>query len=205
MNRRYVFVVSLLLVFLAASLSQNVSAEQPDLLVPFDGGPPDQWLGANDAPVTIIEYASMTCPHCAQFHAVSLPYLVENYISRGSVRYALRELPLDPVAMAGAMVARCAGPSRMSMIGLLFDQQKAWAFAAKKLEGLIHVSAQAGMSEARVRACLDDAVLYDQIVKSSEAARTAFGIQATPTIFINGKKYEGALTPEELARAIPNR
>ena len=98
---------------------------------------PDVALGASTAPVTIVEYASMTCAHCAAFYATTFPEIKSKYIDTGKVRFILREFPLDPLAAAGFMLARCAGDDkRNAIVDLLFAQQKNWAFTDKPLEAL---------------------------------------------------------------------
>ena len=162
---------------------------------------PDLWQGKEDAPVTIIEYASMTCPHCAHFHAETYPALKSKYIDTGKVRFVLREFPFDPLAVAGFMVARCLGDKRDAMVDLLFAQQKNWAYSDKPLQGLASLTKQAGMSQQSFEACLQDKAMYDNVNAVTEAGKK-FGVDATPTFFINGKKVSGDMSPDELAKNI---
>jgi protein-disulfide isomerase len=160
---------------------------------------PDIVQGKDDAPITIIEYASMTCGHCARFHAETYPLLVKNYIDTGKVRFILREFPLDPLAAAGFMLARCAGPDkRTAMIDLLFDKQKDWAYVDKPLEALSSLVKQTGMSEDAFNACVNNQALYDQVNQVRDRAAQKFGIEATPTFFVNGKKVTGEIAPDAL-------
>ncbi len=162
---------------------------------------PDDWLGSKDAPVTIIEYASMTCPHCAAFHAQTFPALKAQYIDTGKVRFSLREFPFDPLATAGFMLARCAGPNkREPMIDLLFAQQKNWAFTDKPFQGLSNLIKQTGMSQETFESCLKDQGLYDKVNAVRDAGAQKFGVDATPTFFINGKKASGEMSIEEMAK-----
>jgi protein-disulfide isomerase len=170
-----------------------------DLLAPQ--ALPDMWEGKADAPVTIIEYASMTCPHCAHFHAESYPMLKSKYIDTGKVRFTLREFPFDPLAVAGFMVARCLGDKRDAMVDLLFAQQKNWAYSDKPLPGLASIAKQAGMSQESFEACLKDKSLYDNVNTVMEGGRK-FGVDATPTFYINGKKYPCDMSPDEMAKQI---
>ena len=167
-----------------------------------DNALPDAWEGPQDAPVTIIEYASLTCPHCAHFHETTYPTLKSKYIDTGKVRFSLREFPFDPVAVAGFMVARCAGDKRNAMVALLFAQQANWAFTKTPLQGLTGLVKQAGMSQDKFDACLKDKDLYDKINLVYERGAKKFGVDATPTFFINGKKVSGALSPEELDKEL---
>jgi protein-disulfide isomerase len=172
--------------------------------VPMDqlmavGALPDIALGKSDAPVTIVEYASMTCTHCAAFHATTFPILKNKYVDKGKVRFILREFPLDPLATAGFMLARCAGPEkRNAMIDLLFAQQKNWAFTDKPIEALANLVKQTGMSQESFESCLKDQGLYDKVNEVRDRGAEKFGVNATPTFFINSKKQNGEITPEEL-------
>jgi protein-disulfide isomerase len=164
---------------------------------------PDIPLGAADAPVTIIEYASMTCPHCAAFYATTFPELKKKYIDTGKVRFIFREFPLDPRAMAAAMLARCSGDDkRNAVVDLLFAQQKNWAFSQKPLEDLAGLLKQTGMGQAAFDACLKNQDLYDKILKVHNRGADKFGVAATPTFFINGKRQKGEITPDELDKLL---
>ena len=171
-----------------------------DLLAP--SALPDVWQGAEKAPITIIEYASMTCPHCAHFHEETYPVFKKKYIDTGKVRFTLREFPFDPLAVAGFMLARCAGDKRDAMVELLFAQQKNWAYSDKPLQGLTSLTKQTGMSQEKFDACLQDKDLYDKVNQVYERGAKTFGVDATPTFFINGKKVSGALTPDEMDKQL---
>ena len=168
-----------------------------------EGPLPDMWIGSKDAPVTIVEYASMTCPHCAAFHAETWPTLKSKYIDTGKARFVLREFPLDPLATAGFMLARCAGADKRNAItDLLFDQQKNWAFVDKPVDALAATVKQAGITQAQFETCLKDQKLYDQVNQTRDQASSKFKIDATPTFFINGKKYTGELSVAQMDRDI---
>ena len=184
----------------AALAQANGSVSVADLMA--EGALPDMWQGSKDAPVTIIEYASMTCSHCAHFHETTYPTLKSKYIDTGKVRFTLREFPFDPIAVAGFMVARCAGDKREAMIGLLFSQQKNWAFSDKPLQGLTALVKQTGMSQEKFDACLQDKALYANVNQVFEKASKQFRVDSTPTFFINGKKVSGALSPEEMDKQL---
>ena len=164
---------------------------------------PDLALGSKDAPVTIVEYASMTCGHCAGFYATTFPELKSKYIDSGKVRFILREFPLDPLAAAAFMLARCAGDDkRDAVVDLLFAQQKTWAFTDKPLEALAALLKQTGMSQKTFDACLQNDELRDKVYKVHDRAAAKFGITSTPTFFVNGKKETGEMTPEALAKLL---
>jgi protein-disulfide isomerase len=135
------------------ALAQNVSPA--DLAVPGPLG--DVALGPADAKVTIIEYASMTCPHCAAFHQETWPELKKRWVDTGKVRFVLREFPLDPLATAGFMLARCDGENKYyPIVDLLFSQQRAWAYAERPLDALRQMMKQAGFSQEKFDSCLKD-------------------------------------------------
>jgi protein-disulfide isomerase len=187
---------------LAGSLTAPVQAQSAT--VPVDElmakeALPDIAQGKADAPITIVEYASMTCGHCARFHAETYPILLKNYIDTGKVRLILREFPLDPLAAAGFMVARCVGPEKRNlMIDLLFDKQQDWAFTPKPLDALSGLVKQTGMSQETFNSCINNQTLYDQVNEVRDHAAQKFGVNATPTFFVNGKKITGEISPKTL-------
>ncbi len=173
--------------------------------------PDDMVLGADDAPVTIIEYASTTCPHCATFHAAVWDQLKETYIDTGRVKIIFREFPTPPaaVAVAGFQLARCGGASPeqyFTRIGELFRQQQAM-FAGGSMDGvrqkMIEIGAAAGLSEQQVNQCISDEAGAERVRRIVEGARP-FNITGTPTIIINGRKIEdpSVVTWEGLSRII---
>lgn len=163
---------------------------------------PDVVEGKDNAPVAIVEYASMTCSHCAAFHHEVFPTLKQNYIETGRVKFVLREFPLDPLATAAFMLARNAGDRRDAVIDLLFAQQKNWAFTDRPLDGLAAVLKQTGLGQEAFQAALKDQQLYENINKIRERAVEKFGVNSTPTFFINGEKYNGEISIADLDRII---
>jgi protein-disulfide isomerase len=163
---------------------------------------PDIVIGKADAPVTIIEYASMTCTHCAAFHSVTYPTLQKDYIDTGKVKFVLREFPLDALAAAAFMLARCAGDKRTAMVDLLFAQQKGWAFVDKPLDALESMVKQAGIGSDAFKKCLDDKELYQNVLAVRQRASEKFAIDSTPTFFINGVRKTGDVTSADLAKLI---
>ena len=166
------------------------------------GALPDKVLGQADAPVTIVEYASMTCPHCAQFHNVTLPELKTKYIDTGKARLIFREFPFDPRAEAGFMLARCADDNYFPMVEVLFKQQQNWAAVENARDALLQISKLAGFSQESFEACLTDQKLLDDIRAVRQRGANDFKVEATPTFFINGKRYPGALSIEEMSAII---
>jgi protein-disulfide isomerase len=181
---------------------------KPQTVVPLDqlmapGPLPDVVLGSASAPVTIVEYASMTCSHCAAFHEETWPALKAKYVDSGKVKFILREYPLDPLATAGFMLARCAGPDRRTaIVDLLYTQQKNWAFVPKPLEALAGLVKQAGISQGDFDACLKNQELYDQVNKIHDRATEQFKVNATPTFFVNGREVNGELPIEEFDKIL---
>ncbi len=164
---------------------------------------PDIVQGKADAPVTIVEYASMTCTHCAAFHAETWPQLKAKYIDTGKAKFILREFPLDPLAAAAFMLARCAGPEkRNAIVDLLFDKQKDWAFVDKPLEALAATVKQAGISQSDFESCLNNQKLYEEVNQERDNAAKTFHVDATPTFFINGKRLSGEMPIADFDKAI---
>ena len=160
--------------------------------------------GGADAKVTIVEYASMTCTHCARFHQEVYPALKAKYIDTHKIKFILREFPLDPLATAGFMLARCSGSDekRSALVDLMFNQQKSWAFVDKPIEALLNLSKQAGFTQEAFEACLKNQSLYDGINKIRDRASDKFGVDATPTFYINGVRRSGEMSIDELDKAI---
>ena len=165
---------------------------------------PDLVLGSDKAPITIVEYASMTCPHCAHFDEKTFPELKKKYIDTGKVRYILREFPLDSLAAAAFMLARCAGEhdknKYYAMVNTLFHKQAEWA-VQKPIPVLKSIAKQAGFTEASFKACLTNQKLLDDIEKVRQRAIDKFKVHSTPTFFINGTVYEGAFKPTTWPRS----
>ena len=157
------------------------------------GALPDIVIGNADAPVTIVEYASMTCPHCAQFQMVIFPQLKAKYIDTGKAKYMLREFPLDNLAVGAFMLARCAGDDRYyPMVDGLFDTQETWAVTGPEAkEKLLLIARQAGFSKERFDQCLGDKVLFNKIVDTRSRGHDRFAVDSTPTFFVNGKRMKG--------------
>jgi protein-disulfide isomerase len=166
---------------------------------------PDIVEGDPKAPVTIVEYASMTCSHCAAFHHEVYPLLKKNYIETGKAKFILREFPLDPLATAAFMLARELGDRRDAAVDLLFLQQKNWAFVDKPLDGLANVLKQTGLGQDKFEAVLKDQALYEKVNAVRTRANEKFGVNSTPTFFINGEKYTGEITIEDFGKIIASK
>ena len=157
---------------------------------------PDMALGPNDAAVTITEFASMTCPHCAAFNAEVFPKIKSTYIDTGKIRYIFREFPLDIKAAAGSMLARCIAKDDaakyFAVIDVLFKQQMDWAYGkTSTTDGLTRIGKQAGLSQEQVDTCLKDQALLDKIAADQKYATDILKVNSTPTFFINGDVIKG--------------
>jgi protein-disulfide isomerase len=162
----------------------------------------DMAQGDEKAPITIIEYASMTCPHCAAFHANTYPELKKRYIDTGKVRFIFREFPLDPLAAGASMLARCADKEQFfPLIETLFQQQSKWA-VEKPIPQLLAIAKQAGFSEEKFKACLSDQKMLDAMQAEQKRATDKFQVNSTPTLFVNGKKHVGGISIDDLAKVI---
>ena len=168
-----------------------------------EGPLPDVVIGEANAPVTIVEYASMTCGHCATFHNEAWPEIKADYVDTGIAKVIVRESPFDQRSLAAFMLARCVGPERrQSMIDVLFKQQSNWAQAENASVALLSIARLAGMSEPDFRACLGNSELQGQIAQTVEKAQADYGVSGTPTFFINGDRFVGARSAEEMAAVI---
>lgn len=166
---------------------------------------PDMALGPANAPVTITEFASMTCSHCAAFSEAVFPKIKAEYIDTGKIRYVFREFPLDIKATAGSMLARCIAkdvPGKyFAVIDMLFKQQGDWVMK-NTTTTLSRIGKQAGLSQQQVEDCLKDQALLDKIAADQKYASEVLKIDSTPTFFVNGEKIKGEASFEEFDKKI---
>lgn len=194
--------ISFLFVFLFSfsALAQSVSGLYDDLPLP------DEIIGESDAPITVIEYASMTCPHCRAFHENVWPDIKRDYVDTGKVKFIVRPFPFagDRRGEAAFMLAKCAPNNNYyAMLDSLFSTQDIWADGSKNpVPELTRLSKLAGMSTSDFESCLSRQDLLDQIVSSRRKAMDDFGVRSTPTFFINSRKFSGDLTVEGLGKAL---
>lgn len=159
-------------------------------------------LGKEDAPVTIIEYASTTCPHCAHFDQTTFPELKKRYIETGKVRYIFREFVLNPLDAAAVMLLRCTEKDKyFPLLETLFHKQNEWV-VQKPLPPLLAIAKQVGFSEEKFNQCLSNQELLNKITAIRLRASEKFGVNSTPTFFINGKISRGDMSIEEMEKAI---
>jgi len=166
---------------------------------------PDMALGPAIAPVTITEFASMTCPHCAAFNETVFPKIKAEYIDSGKIRYIFREFPLDIKAAAGSMLSRCIAKDDaakyFAVTDMLFRQQNDWVMK-NTAESLTRIGKQAGLSQQQVDECLKDQALLDKIAADQKYASDVLKVDSTPTFFINGEKIKGETSFEEFDKRI---
>ncbi|MCT4654715.1 MAG: thioredoxin domain-containing protein [Cohaesibacter sp.] len=197
----------------ALTLGMTVSASLPGLALAADkvdmdevlkeGTLPDKILGKADAPVTMVEYSSLTCPHCASFHNGTYKELKTKYIDTGKIRYITREFPLDPLAAGGSMLARCAPNDNFyAMNDLLFEKQREWAASPNPIEALLKLAKQVGFTQDSFNNCLRDQKLLDNIRAVGQRGNEKFGIDSTPSFIINGELHRGALSIEDIDKIV---
>ena len=157
-------------------------------------------MGPDNAKVTIIEYASASCPHCANFHKTTFQTLKKDYIDTGKIRFVMREFPHNDAGLAGFMVARCVPKDKyFPVMGLIFEQQEMWF--PNPVDGLFKIAQLAGMSRESFDACLKNEEVAKGILEVRKQAE-GFGVDSIPTFFINGQRYSGEQTIEEMKKVI---
>lgn len=160
--------------------------------------PGDHVLGDPKAPITVIEYASLTCSHCAHFHTQILPEIKKKWIDTGKVKLVYRDFPLDQVAAKAAQIAECAGNDKyFGVVDIIFRGQPQWATAADPLAELAKPLRIAGMGENEIKACLANDAMSNAVINDYKGGE-AMGVNSTPTLFINGQLYRGSRSVEEL-------
>ncbi len=160
-------------------------------------------IGSPSAPVTLIEYASLTCPHCAEFHNAVLPRLKKEYVDPGKLRVVYRDFPLNAGALRASALARCSGRERFfGFLDLLFKRQAQWAFGPNPMAALGEIAALGGLTEKDLAACFEDSKLLEQIALQKKEAEEKFGVDSTPSFIINGRKHTGSPSYEGLKAAI---
>lgn len=163
-----------------------------------DNALPDIFVGDPNAPVVIVEYASMTCPACARFHNGPYKEIKKRYIDTGIARLISREFPFDPVAEAAFMLARCSGDNYFPMINTLFAQQSQWARAERPSAQLFQIAKLAGFTEESFNQCFQDNELLQNIRKVRATGQNDYKVDSTPTFFIDGNRYPGNMSADQM-------
>ena len=202
MNRRQILQTSACLLgglALAPGLLRAAPARAEDTPVHDD----DRILGDVGAPVTIIEYSSLTCPHCATFHTDTLPQIKADWIDQGKARLVYRHFPLDGVALRAAAVANCLeGDRHFSFLEALFRSQQRWARSSDPIEALGGIAKLAGMDDATFQSCVETDEEMERILARAREGAAAYDVQSTPTFVVNGRKVSGALPIEDFEKIL---
>jgi protein-disulfide isomerase len=195
--------------FMFGGSSANLSG---DTAVAIDIKPTDRIHGSPNAPITIVEYASMTCIHCARFQREVMPQLVHDYVDTGKVKIVFRDFPLDGAARLGSALALCVPPDKyFSFLDLLFLNQKTWladlnnderVSADEVVEGLVQMGRFAGFSREKVESCIGDQSVLAYIDQTQADAQAKYGVNSTPTFFINGEEQKGEIHWEDLDKKL---
>ncbi len=149
----------------------------------------DRTMGNFDAPAVLIEYASLSCPHCARFHTQMLPPIKSDWIDQGKLLYVYRDFPLNAPALWASMLALCLeGDAYFAFLDILYKQQEQWLRAEDPGLALFELSQLAGFDKERFEACLGDESVFDRVVMGIEHAEATYGVSATPTLILNGEK-----------------
>jgi protein-disulfide isomerase len=163
----------------------------------------DRTMGDPSAPATIIEYASLACHHCADFHAKTLPAIKERFIDTGKAKLIFRDYPFDGPAFAAAMVARCAPPPRyFQFVSVLFENQTLWSHSPNPRQALARIAKLGGMTQDDFDACVDNRSLYEGLRQRQIEAEERYGIRSTPTFVVGGTVIVGNRPFEEFEKAL---
>ncbi len=192
MRRRMLLATSLALVALTATGGRARAREVKEVV-----------LGREDAPVTVIEYFSLTCPHCATFHRETLPVIREKYIDTGRVKWVLRDFPLDRYALVAAVLAHCAGPERYpAFVETFLETQSQWARSPDPVAALRTLARLGGLSDEEMDACLADEAMVDGVLRMRLEGERTWGVDSTPTFILGDRRHAGAIPPEEFEKLL---
>ena len=187
MRQIWLILAGFLLIASLTGLPPAVRAEAP-------GPTPDardHVLGKSDAPITIIEYGSLTCPHCAEFDSTTLPDVKKNWIETGKAKLVFRVFPLNELDVHAAMLATCVPEDHFfAFIDAVYQNQTTWMGAQDPKQALSGIARLAGVGEAKIKSCLTDKALEDAVVAQAFSAQKTYGVDSTPTFFINGVKMD---------------
>jgi protein-disulfide isomerase len=202
MMRRRTLITSSLALAAALALPGMALAQDAAIAIP------DMVLGSPDAPVTVVEYASFTCPHCQNFHATVFGELKKNYIDTGKVKFVYREVYFDKYGLWASMVARCGGEMKyFGIADIIYDTQKDWIGDGQDLtigENLKKIGLTAGIAPDALDACMQDNDMAKALVANYQKNAEADGVEATPTFFVDGEKYSN-MSYEDFARILDER
>lgn len=156
-------------------------------------------IGEEKAPIKIIEFASLTCGHCAKFHNEVFPLIKENYIDKGKIFFTYNDFPLDKFALKASVVARCSGNKKFfNFLKVLYNKQKDWTRTKDPFKSLLKIAKLGGLKNDEIKVCVGNKSIEDGLLKQRLKSTKIYDIKATPTLYINGEKYNGDLTFEAL-------
>jgi protein-disulfide isomerase len=203
LRREIWFALVTLLTLAAAAPAQAQAPAKSPTADPLTLTADDRILGKSDAPITIVEYGSLTCPHCAAFDAEVLPKLKEKWLDSGKAKIVFRPFPRDEVDLHAASVALCVAPDRFyAFIDAMFAGQEQWMAASDHKAALARIALLGGVNKTKFDSCYDDKALSDNLLASRLVASQQLGVDSTPTFFINGKKFDGAPTADAFDAAL---
>lgn len=202
MNRRKILTTTAAVSALAvgSSLGLRIPSARADDVVLYDD---DRFVGSPDAPITIIEYASLTCPHCASFHANTYPELKKQWIDTGRAKLVFRHFPLDGLGLRAAAVSNCLeGDRHFGFIEILMKSMQQWARAADPTKALAQISALAGINQEQFEKCFNDEAEMDKILARRTEAASEYNVNSTPSFLVNGRLVTGAQSFEAFNRLL---
>lgn len=159
--------------------------------------------GSPDAPVTIVEYASLTCPHCANFHTQMLPLVKERLLDTGKAKLVFKDFPLDQLALRASVMIRCnTGTRSRAMLDVLFHTQASWKGSADPVAALLNIGRAAGMTDPDLEACFNNQEIIDGVIKQRLDAEKTYQVNSTPSFIIDGKLYRGGMSIEQFEQVV---
>jgi protein-disulfide isomerase len=189
-----------------APVAAPLAAQEPPALDARGYALGDMAIGDPNAPLTVIEYASLTCPHCATFHTETFPEIRADYVDTGKVRFVFREVYFDQYGLWAAMIARCGGPDAyFGFISTFFELQREWARADDIVAELQRIGRLGGLPAERMDACLRDEQLLERLVADYQANVAADDVRSTPTFIVGDETFTGAISAEEFAAILDRK
>ena len=187
---------SLFIIFFVLVFASNVSISR---IVDTIEALESKSVGEEKAPIKMIEFASLTCGHCAKFHNEVFPLIKENYIDKGKIFFTYNDFPLDKFALKASIVARCSGNAKFfSFLKVLYNKQKDWTSTQDPFKSLLKIAKLGGLKNDEIKVCVGNKSIEDGLLKQRLKSTKIYDIKATPTIYLNGEKYNGDLTYEAL-------
>ena len=185
------FLLSLFFLLMSATIANSQVVDT------LEAGSP-KTLGDSSAPIKMIEFASLTCGHCAKFHKEVMPLLKRKYIDEGKIYFTYNDFPLDKFALKASIIARCSGDKFFGFLDVFYKKQKDWTRTKDPLKSLLKMAKIGGVKDEDIKVCLGNKSIEDNLLKDRLKFSKKYEITATPTIILNGSKYEGDLTFEAL-------